>query len=105
MGLSSGHRRGGRSGVVGVTVLAAVVSAGCALQTDGEPTGEISQASVCATGTVVKGVDVSVYQGTIDWTSVKGAGIDFAIARISDGSALDTDFATNWSGMKSAGLV
>ncbi len=48
---------------------------------------------------------MSVYQGTVNWTSVKAAGIDFAIARISDGSALDTQFATNWSGMKSAGLV
>src|SRR5208283_1975416 len=80
-------------------------AAGCAVQTGDEPTGQISQASVCAAGTVVKGVDVSVYQGTINWTTVKGAGIDFAIARISDGSALDTDFAANWSGMKSAGLV
>jgi len=80
-------------------------AAGCAVQTGDEPTAQISQASVCATGTVVKGVDVSVYQGTVDWTSVKGAGMDFAIARISDGSALDTEFATNWSGMKSAGLV
>ncbi len=79
--------------------------AGCALQTEGEPTGEISQASVCAAGTVVKGVDVSVYQGSIDWTTAKGTGLDFAIARISDGSALDSTFATNWSGMKSAGLV
>jgi len=80
-------------------------AAGCAVQTGDEPTGQVSQASVCAAGTVVKGVDVSVYQGTVDWTSVKGAGIDFAIARISDGSALDTDFAANWSGMKTAGLV
>jgi lysozyme len=79
--------------------------AGCAMQTGDEPTGQVSQASVCATGSVVKGVDVSVYQGTVDWTSVKGAGMDFAIARISDGSDLDTQFATNWSGMKSAGLV
>ena len=30
-----------------------------------------------ATGTTVKGVDVSIYQGTIDWTKVKAAGIDF----------------------------
>jgi lysozyme len=81
-------------------------AAGCAMQTGDEPTGQTSQAStVCATGTVVQGVDVSVYQDTIDWTSVKGAGIDFGIARVSDGTDLDTNFATNWSGMKSAGLV
>ena len=67
--------------------------------------GELSQASVCAKGAVVKGVDVSVYQGSINWPAVKGAGIDFAIARISDGTYLDTQFDGNWSGMKSAGIV
>lgn len=77
------------------------------MQTGGdERLGQSSDAvTVCAGGTVVQGVDVSVYQSTVNWTSVKAAGIDFAIARISDGSALDTQFATNWSGMKSAGLV
>ena len=76
------------------------------METRDEPTGHTSQAAtVCAAGPIVQGVDVSVYQGTISWPSVKAAGIDFAIARISDGSALDTDFATNWSGMKSAGVI
>jgi lysozyme len=90
-----------------IGLLAAFVGlGGCTVETQREPVGHSSQAiTVCATGTVVQGVDVSVYQGTVDWTSVKGAGIDFAIARISDGSDLDTQFATNWSGMKSAGLV
>jgi lysozyme len=79
---------------------------GCTVETQREPVGHSSAAiTVCATGTVVQGVDVSVFQGTVDWTTVAGAGIDFAIARISDGSDLDTQFAANWSGMKSAGLV
>ena len=76
------------------------------METRDEPVGHTSQAAtVCAAGSVVQGVDVSVYQGTINWPSVKAAGIDFAIARISDGGALDTDFATNWSSMKSAGVI
>jgi lysozyme len=77
------------------------------MQTGGdERLGQSSDAvTVCAGATVVHGVDVSIYQGTVNWTSVKAAGIDFAIARISDGSALDTQFATNWGGMKSAGIV
>jgi lysozyme len=88
-------------------LLALAVACGCAMQTGGdERLGQSAEAvTVCASGTVVQGVDVSVYQGTVDWTSVKAAGIDFAIARISDGSALDTQFATNWSGMKNAGIV
>jgi lysozyme len=90
-----------------LAVLSALaLPAGCALPSGDEPVGTTSEAvMVCASGSVVQGVDVSVYQGTINWTSVKGAGIDFAIARISDGSALDTQFTSNWSGMKSAGLV
>jgi lysozyme len=82
------------------------VFVGCTLETPQEPVGHSSSAvTVCATGSVVQGVDVSDYQGSITWSSVKSAGIDFAIARISDGSDLDTEFATNWSGMASAGLV
>lgn len=60
----------------------------------------------CAKGATVKGIDVSYYQGQINWTKVKGAGIDFAIARVSDGTGFkDPRFAENWSGMKAAGVV
>jgi lysozyme len=87
--------------------LAALVAlGGCVAQTDAETVGQTSQAlTVCAAGTVVNGVDVSVYQGSVSWSDVKAAGMDFAIARISDGTDLDTEFATNWTGMKTAGLV
>lgn len=87
--------------------LVLAVACGCAMPMGGdERLGQSSEAvTVCAAGTVVQGVDVSVYQGTVDWTKVKAAGIDFAIARISDGSALDTQFAANWSGMQSAGII
>jgi lysozyme len=61
---------------------------------------------VCAAGPVVKGVDVSYYQGTVDWQKVKQSGRVFAIARVSDGlSVVDSQFATNWPAMKQAGLV
>ena len=54
-----------------------------------------------------KGIDVSVYQGTINWTSVKNAGISYAIIRAGHGgtTGVDTTFATNWAGAKAAGLV
>jgi lysozyme len=92
-------------------VLAALFSpllAGCSAgdgRGEGGPLGTAQEASVCPSGATVKGVDVSVYQDTVNWTAVKAAGIDFAIARISDGSDLDTQFGANWPGMKSAGLV
>ena len=94
-----------RRTAVSLVSLAALL-AGCGVGGEGEgPLGEAQEASVCAAGSVVKGVDVSVYQGNVDWGAVKASGRDFAIARISDGTYLDTTFAANWSGMKSAGLV
>jgi lysozyme len=41
----------------------------------------------------------------IDWAQVAGAGINFAIARVSDGSFLDPQFPANWAGMKANGIV
>jgi GH25 family lysozyme M1 (1,4-beta-N-acetylmuramidase) len=54
-----------------------------------------------------KGLDVSVYQGAINWTNVKNAGISFVIIRAGHGgtTGVDTNFATNWAGAKSVGLV
>ncbi len=51
------------------------------------------------------GIDVSSYQGTIDWSQVAGAGINFAIARVADGFNMDTQFAANWAGMKANGII
>ena len=68
--------------------------------------GQGSALSVCAKGPTVPGIDVSYYQGNIDWAAVKKAGKVFAIARVSDGSGfIDPDFQKNWKGMKSAGLI
>jgi lysozyme len=55
---------------------------------------------------MLDGIDVSVYQGTIDWTKVKAAGITFAFIRISDGlPPIDTKFHQNWAGARAAGVV
>src|SRR5262249_9284748 len=52
------------------------------------------------------GVDVSEYQGTIDWNTVAHSGISFAIARVSDGLGHpDPTFARNWSEMRKQGTV
>jgi lysozyme len=86
----------------------ASLAGGCHPSEEGEePTGTAEEAgTVCAAGATVKGIDVSVWQGNIDWAKVKGAGIDFAIARISDGlNSPDSKFDQNWSGMKANGIV
>jgi lysozyme len=60
----------------------------------------------CPASAVVQGIDVSVYQGTIRWGSVRAAGVAFGVARISDGiTAIDSQFAANWKSMKAAGIV
>jgi lysozyme len=61
---------------------------------------------VCAAGATVEGIDVSYYQGTVDWAAVKRAGKVFAFARVSDGTAHpDSQFARNWPAMKTAGII
>jgi MYXO-CTERM domain-containing protein len=93
-----------------LTVALLLASCGDAGPSDrvGDPAnyGQIQQAAtVCAAGTVIEGLDVSEYQGTINWTKVKAAGKDFAITRIGDGLYKDPTFATNWAGIKSVGMI
>lgn len=53
----------------------------------------------------VSGIDVSVWQGLIDWNRVTESGITFAIARASYGTNHDTRFQYNWHEMELAGLI
>jgi lysozyme len=64
-----------------------------------------SGGEVCPAGVTLAGVDVSVYQGPVNWPSVKAAGVAFAFARVSDGSGLDEQFDANWAGIKAAGMI
>ena len=49
---------------------------------------------------------MSKYQGAIQWGSVKGGGYEWAVTRVSDGvNVPDATFATNWAGMKTAGVI
>ncbi|MCH7611544.1 MAG: glycosyl hydrolase family 25, partial [Chloroflexi bacterium] len=51
------------------------------------------------------GIDVSRWQGTIDWQAVKQAGITFAVMRATIGDFFTDDkFAENWQGAKDAGI-
>jgi lysozyme len=65
-----------------------------------------SDLTACATGQTLKGVDVSHWDGTVNWTQVKAAGITFAFAKATESdNDLDDTFAANWAGMKAAGIV
>jgi len=61
--------------------------------------------TVCPGATTLEGVDVSTYQGTIDWGKVKASGRAFAITRVGDGLGGDDTFDANWAGIKAAGMV
>ena len=69
--------------------------------------GELERkVSVCASGPTLSGIDVSYWQGDINWDQVAGSGISFAFIRVSDGiGTYDTDFQYNWSEAKRVGIV
>jgi lysozyme len=53
----------------------------------------------------VHGIDVSKWQGPIDWERVKGAGTRFAFIKATEGGDhLDERFLENWEGAKAAGV-
>ncbi len=55
---------------------------------------------------MLEGIDVSHFQGEIEWASVAGDGVIFAFAKASEGETVtDPAFAANWQAMKAAGLV
>jgi lysozyme len=52
------------------------------------------------------GIDVSHYQGQVNWEAVKAAGCAFAFAKATEGTNItDPYFAANWAGMQAAGLA
>ncbi|MGE0324103.1 MAG: glycoside hydrolase family 25 protein [Polyangiaceae bacterium] len=86
-----------------------LLSTACSVETTGS-SESVDTASddvrVCAEGTTVRGVDVSFYQGQVNWQSVKNSGVGFGIARVSDGTTyVDDQFTRNWSEMKRVGLI
>ena len=56
-------------------------------------------------GYSVAGIDVSSYNGTVDWPVVKASGVGFAYVRASEqASTPDANFATNYLGAMAQGL-
>ncbi|MCD7058471.1 glycoside hydrolase family 25 protein [Pelagibacterium sp. HS1C4-1] len=53
----------------------------------------------------VQGIDVSRYQGVIDWNAVARSGVKFAFIKATDGGDhLDPMFRTNWERARAAGV-
>ena len=59
-----------------------------------------------AQAATVPGIDVSHYQGTINWTSVRNAGIQFAFIKATEGTTYkDPRFNTNYVAAYNAGVI
>jgi lysozyme len=87
-------------------LLLLILAAACETRPAGQVCGNAAALKVCAGPDVVHGIDVSTYQGVVDWAKVRAAGIEFAFARVSDGTTYpDAQFARNWPAMKAAGVV
>ncbi|MEU8268964.1 glycoside hydrolase family 25 protein [Sphaerisporangium sp. NPDC049002] len=55
---------------------------------------------------MLHGIDVSNWQGAVDWSEYAGGGVDFGFAKASEGTAFtDKWFARNWTGMRENWLV
>jgi lysozyme len=53
----------------------------------------------------VHGIDVSKFQGPIDWNAVASSGVKFAYIKASEGGDhMDERFQANWDGAKAAGI-
>jgi lysozyme len=53
----------------------------------------------------IHGVDVSKYQGDVNWMAVADGGVNFAYIKATEGGdRLDPKFIQNWNGAKAAGL-
>ncbi len=53
----------------------------------------------------IKGIDVSKYQGPIDWATVRASGVSFAYVKATEGGdRVDDRFAENWAAAKAAGV-
>jgi GH25 family lysozyme M1 (1,4-beta-N-acetylmuramidase) len=57
-------------------------------------------------GAGVQGIDVSHWQGAINWTSVRGAGIQFAWIKATEGTSFkDSRFGANYTAAYHAGVI
>lgn len=71
-----------------------------------EDSGKQAVCNVSVEKAYIKGIDVSKWQGNIDWSKVKNDGVEFAMIRSSYGSSsLDPKFEVNYQGAKSNGIA
>ncbi len=80
--------------------------ASCAVEQPAVTASVEQHAAVCADGPTTFGIDVSRFQGTIDWQKVANADVKFAYIQISRSlTDLDVKFDYNWKRAKEVGIL
>lgn len=70
------------------------------------PDPDAPPVAVTADSVTYRGIDVSHFQGSVDWAAARAGGIVFGFAKATEGrSEVDPEFAANWSAMREAGVV
>jgi lysozyme len=90
-----------------LVVLPALLPACAASGEDGlEIASSQHAAEVCAGGDTVYGIDVSRFQGSINWQQVAGHGVKYAWVQVSRHiDDIDAQFEANWAGTKANGIL
>jgi len=69
-------------------------------------TGVVWPGRIFAAGYPVRGVDISSYQGDVDWAVLSAQDIDFAYIKATEGSSsVDSQFLHNWDGAVQTDLL
>jgi lysozyme len=81
--------------------------AGCSSPSEENPESQAGEAltKVCGTGKTVPGLDISYYEGDIDFVRVYASGQRWIIARTNDGTFVDSRFVDYYKKAKAAGLI
>ncbi len=79
--------------------------AGCGAGVDTDPIGFVAGDMPRPRDFPVHGIDVSKYQGDVDWSRVADSGVKFAWIKATEGGDhVDAHFQANWAGAKAAGI-
>lgn len=71
-----------------------------------EPLDAVASSDCTQYSERVAGIDVSKYQGTVQWQIVQKAAVNFVFIRVSDGTdSPDERFAENWTQARAGGLL
>jgi lysozyme len=89
-------------------VAMALLTSGCGgggpLESEQVFSGDVSSGNLKPKDYPIHGIDVSKFQGDIDWNAVANSGVKFAWIKATEGGDPDARFQANWEGAKAAGI-